>query len=147
MTSAAVPTLRAAETDDDIAACHPVMRELRPHLTDAAAFQAQIRRQIADGYRLLALWRGERVVACAGFRFQENLIRGRFLYVDDLVTVADERSEGHGARLLDALGELARAQGCGWLMLDSGVALARAHRFYFRQGLAISAFRFALPLA
>ncbi len=144
--TAAAPDLRAPETDEEIAACYPAMRELRPHLANPASFLAQVRRQMAEGYRLLALWRDRRVVACAGYRLQENLIRGRHLYVDDLVTLVAERSRGHGTRLLDALTMEACAQGCHWLVLDSGVGLAGAHRFYFRHGLTITAFRFGLPL-
>ena len=33
-----------ADTDDKIAACFPVMHELRPHLTDAADLVARVRR-------------------------------------------------------------------------------------------------------
>ncbi len=144
--SSAATERRHADTDVEIGACLGVMKELRPHLGDATAFVAQIRRQMAAGYRLLALWRGDRVVACAGYRVQENLIRGRHLYVDDLVTTAEERSRGHGERLFEALIAEACAQDCGWLVLDSGVNLAKAHRFYFRQRMTITAFRFGLPL-
>src|SRR5215472_9451918 len=104
--------LAPAESEAEIRACLPVLRELRPHLGDDADCLAQIRRQAEQGYRLLAVWRGETVVACAGYRVSESLIRGRFLYVDDLVTRAEERSRGHGERLLQALAEIARAEDC-----------------------------------
>jgi len=135
-----------AESDAEIAACFPAMRELRPPLADAPSFIAQVGRQAAHGYRLLALWRGGAVVACAGYRVSENLIRGRHLYVDDLVTTASERSCGHGDRLFDALVAAARAADCRWLVLDSGLDNGAAHRFYFRRRLTVAAFRFALPL-
>jgi len=141
-------TLRVApaESDAAIAACFPIMRELRPLLADAPSFVAQVKRQATHGYRLLALWRGEAVVACAGWRVSENLIRGRHLYVDDLVTTASERSQRHGDRLFDALVAEARRADCRWLVLDSGLENGAAHRFYFRRRLSIAAFRFALPL-
>jgi GNAT superfamily N-acetyltransferase len=135
-----------AATDAEIAACFPVMQQLRPPLADAASFTAQVHRQAAHGYRLLALWRGDQVVACAGYRVSENLIRGRHLYVDDLVAIADERSRGHGDRLFDALLAEARRQDCRWFLLDSGLDNGPAHRFYFRRRMTVAAFRFALPL-
>ena len=138
--------LAPAETDQALAACFGLMRQLRPHLPDAASFTSQVRRQEAHGYRVLALWDGERVVACAGYRVSENLIRGRHMYVDDLVTDAAARSRGHGDRLFDALVDEARRQDCRSLVLDSGVANAAAHRFYFRRRLTMTAFHFALPL-
>jgi ribosomal protein S18 acetylase RimI-like enzyme len=71
------------------------------------------------------------------------LLRGRFLYVDDLVTAEPERSHGHGERLMRALVEEAGVQDCRTIVLDCGVANAGAHRFYFRSGMRITAFRFA----
>jgi ribosomal protein S18 acetylase RimI-like enzyme len=138
--------LALAESEAEIRACLPVLRELRPHLGEDAACLAQIRRQAAQGYRLLALWRGELVVACAGYRVSENLIRGRFLYVDDLVTRAGERSQGHGERLLHALADLARELDCRAITLDTGLDNNRGQRFYLRHGLDIVAFRLARPL-
>jgi GNAT superfamily N-acetyltransferase len=135
-----------ADSDAEIAACFPVMRELRPPLADAPSFVAQVKRQAEHGYRLLALWRGGHVVACAGYRVSENLVRGRHLYVDDLVTTASERSQGHGDRLFDALVAETRRAGCRWLVLDSGLDNGAAHRFYFRRRLTVAAFRFALPI-
>ena len=81
--------LSPVDSDQDCQACFEVMRELRPHLADAAAFAAQVRRQAAQGYRLLAGWQGGHVKGLAGYRIQENLIYGRFLYVDDLVATAE----------------------------------------------------------
>jgi ribosomal protein S18 acetylase RimI-like enzyme len=135
-----------AETDAALAACFGVMQQLRPKLLDAARFVAQVRRQAAQGYRVLALWDDGRAVACAGYRVTENLIRGRFMYVDDLVTDAAERSRRHGDRLFDALIAEARRQGCRSLVLDSGVDNGAAHRFYFRRRMTVTALHFALPL-
>lgn len=134
------------ETDAEVLACLPVMQELRPHLREGDAFVAQVRRQADHGYRLLALRRGGEILACAGYRVTESLVRGRFLYVDDLVTRNDERSRGHGERLLHALVAEARAAGCRTLVLDSGLDNRHAHRFYLRQRLDIRAFRFAMEL-
>lgn len=127
--------LSPIDSDSDYQACFSVMQELRPHLNDAAAFAAQVRRQAAQGYRLLAGWQDEQVKGLAGYRLQENLIYGRFLYVDDLVATADARRHGLGAALIEALREEARQQGCANFVLDTGLANALGQRFYFRQGL------------
>lgn len=127
--------LRPIDSDEDCHACFSVMHELRPHLADAAAFTAQVRRQAAQGYRLLAGWQGGVVKGLAGYRIQENLIYGRFLYVDDLVATAEARRCGLGAALIDAVREEARRQGCANFVLDTGLANALGQRFYFRQGL------------
>lgn len=122
-------------TEQDCLSCFPVMRELRPHLPDAAAFAAQVLRQTRGGYRLLAAWRDHAATGLIGYRIQENLMNGRFLFVDDLVVRADERRSGLGAHLLDAARRRAHEAGCRQLVLDTGLGMALAQRFYFRQGL------------
>lgn len=136
-----------AATDADILACLPVLRELRQYIGHAGDFVAQIRRQQQrQGYRLLAAWRANRVIACAGFSVKENLVSGRVIHIDELVTTRSARSQGLGNRLLSALTEEARNTGCRAVVLDCGIRNARAHRFYFREGMRITSFRFALSL-
>jgi len=139
-------TIAAADTAAEIAACFPVMAELRTHLRDADDLVARVRRQQADGYRLVCLQREDTVVACAGYRIHEMLVHGRMLYVDDLVTSAAERGRGHGARLLAWLADAARAADCASLQLDSGQQRKAAHRFYEREGMTAAALHFVLPL-
>jgi GNAT superfamily N-acetyltransferase len=139
--------LRHAETDAEIAACFPVMVQLRPHLADAAELVARVARQRAAGYRILAAWGDSVPVALAGYRLEENLIHGRFLYVDDLVTTESERGGGLGARLLDFLAVEAGKLGCARLVLDTALDNVLAHRFYYRQGLLARALRFSRPVA
>ncbi len=138
--------LRHADTPGELRACFPVMQELRPHLRDEADFLARIERQRAEGYRLMAAWHGGRPVALSGYRVQENLIYGRFLYVDDLIAAAHSRGHRWGARLLDEMEVIARAHGCVRLVLDTALSNALAQRFYFRQGMLTGAMRFAKPL-
>jgi GNAT superfamily N-acetyltransferase len=133
--------IRIAQSDGEIAACYPVMKELRPHL-DGASFVARVRLQEQTGYRLAYVTVSGSPVAVAGFRVGENLAWGRFLYVDDLVTLPGERSSGYGKALLDWLENYATQEGCGQLHLDSGIQRKDAHRFYEREGLKISSYHF-----
>jgi GNAT superfamily N-acetyltransferase len=89
----------------------------------------------------------ERVVAVAGYRLGHNLAWGSYLYVDDLVTDAARRSEGHGEQMMDWLVATARAQGCDELHLDSAVQRFGAHRFYLRYGMDITSHHFQTALA
>lgn len=147
MTADAGIAIAVAEDAAAIAACFPVMSELRDRLGDADELVARVQRQQRAGYRLAALTRDDRVVACAGFRVQEMLAHGRMLYVDDLVTAAAERGRGHGARLLAWLADEARRLDCASLQLDSGQQRKAAHRFYEREGMTPAALHFVLPTA
>ncbi len=127
--------LREMTVQDDLLVCVPVMRVLRPHLeADDLAVVDRIRRQMGQGYRLLAIFDGTKVVALAGFRLQENLVFGRFLYVDDVVVDPDARRQGHAERLLDAVREIAIAAGQEVLALDTALSNTGAQRVYHRCG-------------
>lgn len=139
--------MKIVETEQELRACYPVMKELRPHLLSEDAFVAQIRRQHEQGYRLLAAWERDEVVALAGYRLQENTVYGRFLYVDDLVAAERHRSRRWGALLLEQLSATARQAQCARLVLDTGLSNGLAQRFYFREGLLPGALRFGKALA
>lgn len=140
-------TLRHAESDAEIAACFPVMRLLRPHLANPEELLTRVRRQTQAGYRILAAWDGAAAVGLAGYRPQENLVRGPFCYVDDLVVRDDLRRSGVGARLLTAVGTEAKARGLPWLVLDTDLGNSLGQRFYFRFGMLPAALRFAMKLS
>ncbi len=136
--------IRHATTDADILACFPVMQALRPHLSSAGELLQRVRRQIdREGYHLLAAWSGVTVIGAAGYRMQENLIRGRFCYVDDLVVAETHRRHKIGAQLLDACAAEAREAGIQRLTLDTGLDNLLGQRFYFRYGMLPSSLRFA----
>jgi GNAT superfamily N-acetyltransferase len=112
--------IRLAETDADIEHCLPVLIQLRPGL-NPATFVADARRQIDAGYHLALLSVDGVARAVAGYRIIEMFSRGRFLYVDDLVTDIAARSQGYGDALFDWLLDQAREAGCTQVDLDSGV--------------------------
>ncbi|WP_158906087.1 GNAT family N-acetyltransferase [Burkholderia sp. L27(2015)] len=138
--------IKHIESDDDLEASFSVMKELRPHLSDPATYAAQIARQRAQGYRLLAAWHDGAIVGLAGYRLQDNLIYGRFIYVDDLVVTASLHRGGFGERLLQAARQRAVALHCQHFVLDTGLHMALAQRFYFRQGLLAKGMHFVETL-
>jgi GNAT superfamily N-acetyltransferase len=132
-------------SDADIERCFPVMAELRPDLR-REEFVERIRRQEAEGYKLLYLENGGEPKSVAGFRISENLAWGKFLYVDDLVTKSADNGKGYGGVLFAWLLQHAKAQGCDQLHLDSGVQRFAAHRFYLNRGMAITCHHFGMKL-
>ncbi|KQQ54647.1 GCN5 family acetyltransferase [Pseudomonas sp. Leaf127] len=129
-----------------LAASFELMRVLRPHLACTEAYTAQLLRQTGQGYRLLAVRDGETTVGLAGYRELENLLYGRFIYVDDLVISPDLQRSGLGAQLLEAVRSEACRRGCQHLVLDTGLHMPLAQRFYFRQGLLARGMHFTQGL-
>lgn len=134
-----------AKNDQDIKKCFSVMAELRPHLV-LEEFVSLVRSMEGQGYQLAYIEDNNKVVAVAGFRIFTNLFMGKNLYVDDLVTSEATRSSGYGKALLSYLRELAIESGCNVLHLDSGTHRARAHKFYFTEGMNIASFHFSEQL-
>jgi GNAT superfamily N-acetyltransferase len=138
--------IRIATTDSEIAACYPVMHELRPHIPEDQ-FLSRVRSQQKTGYQLAFVEQSDGVVVVAGFRVGENLAWGRFLYVDDLVTLPSRRSNGFGSSLLAWLREFAVKESCAQMHLDSGIQRKDAHRFYEREGMSIASLHFVENIA
>ena len=139
--------IRPVETEAEVRACFALMRQLRPHLASADELVERWRLQQDEHYHLAALWQDGKPAALAGWRLQHNLVHGRFLYVDDLVTDETQRGSGHGAALIAWLKAKAAALGCARLTLDTPMNNYLGHRFYFRTGLLAMALRFNAPIA
>jgi ribosomal protein S18 acetylase RimI-like enzyme len=138
--------LRHAGTREELAACFPVIAALRPFLRSETEWCDRAVVQAEAGYRVLAAWDGDRVLAVAGYRILENLIHGRFLYVDDLVTAEAQRGRRLGAALLQELSAIGRQRDCRRLVLDTAAANTKARRFYKREGLHDVVIGFIKPL-
>ena len=121
--------VRELKDQEELTAGYRVMRQLRDHLS-LGQFLALYEAMQDKGYRLFGLVDGGEIVAVAGVFVTTNLIDGRHVWVDDLVTDERLRSRGYGQALLSFVHEYARQQGCSLVGLASGVQREDAHRFY-----------------
>ncbi len=131
--------------DDEIRTCFSLMHTLRPQY-DKESFVLQVKEQMAAGYRMVCLLSQGEYVCLAGYRVLRNLAWGKYLYVDDLVTIEGKRSQGYGEKMLSYLIDIAKKEKCQQLHLDSGVQRFNAHKFYHREGFKISSHHFSLLL-
>lgn len=138
-------TIAHAESVESMQRCHPVMVQLRPHLS-LPDFTVQVQRQMQAGYHLVYAELSGCIISVAGYRISENLYSGRHLYIDDLVTDEARRSTGAGSALFDYLVHLGKEEGCKELHLDSGVQRFGAHRFYLAKRMDITLHHFAMKL-
>jgi GNAT superfamily N-acetyltransferase len=104
--------------DAAVAAAFVLMATLRDRIREET-FLAEIRRQAADGYELIAAFDGDEMVALAGMRPGHTLARGEHIFVDDLVTAAPHRGRGHARALLAWIARRAAAAGIRRVYLDS----------------------------
>ena len=134
-----------ANTDTEIESCFAALSVLRPHIAPTS-FVAQVRRQQAQSYQIVALRHEGVVKSAAGFRLAEFLACGKVLYIDDLTTLPGETSKGFAGSILDWLINYARDNQCQCVDLDTGYTRHAAHRLYLRKGFQHNSFHLSLAL-
>jgi len=89
-----------------------------------------------DGVDVLVSEEDERIVSTCMLITVPNLLRGghEHGFIENVVTHDDYRRRGHGTAVIQAALELARAQGCFHVMLQTGRQDPGVHQFYERQG-------------
>ncbi|MCP8968916.1 GNAT family N-acetyltransferase [Ectobacillus ponti] len=134
------------QTEEELLEALPVLRELRPHLTEES-FGELLAQMKLEGYRLFALRNDAgRIVSLAGTAIMTNFYNRKHVFVYDLVTAESERSKGYGEVLLAAVEAWGREDGCEAVSLTSGLQRTDAHRFYEREGYAKTSFAFRKSL-
>ena len=121
-----------------------VHRQLRPDLP--ANYIGRMTEVFASGADMAVCVHDDKVCGIAVFRIEEKTFDGRVMYCDDLVTDETARSSGVGRTLIRYMETLATERGCDTFTLDSGTQRQQAHKFYFREGLTVSAFHFSKTL-
>jgi GNAT superfamily N-acetyltransferase len=121
-----------------------VHRQLRPLLP--VDYVGRMRDVFGSGADMAVCVRDDKVCGITVFRITEKTFSGRELYCDDLVTDEALRSTGVGHALIRYMETVAAEKGCDFLALDSGTQRQQAHKFYFREGLTVSAFHFSKPV-
>jgi len=128
-----------------LAAAEVVHRQLRANLP--ADYVSRMHEVFASGAEMAVAVSGGKVVGLTVFRVIEKTYSGRELYCDDLVTDEAQRSTGAGKAMVAYMQGLCRERKCDTFALDSGTQRTQAHKFYFREGLVVSAFHFSKPIA
>jgi GNAT superfamily N-acetyltransferase len=118
----------------DLERCYPVMKELRPHLSYENFLSIYRQAHAQDAYEIVAIESGGEILALMGYRFLFDYVRGKHLYVDDLVSSEKMRSKGLGALLLRFAESAAKEADCATLRLCTGLENERGMSFYEREG-------------
>ncbi|PIC67610.1 GNAT family N-acetyltransferase [Sporosarcina sp. P16a] len=123
-------TIRELQSQKEILEAFPVMNQLRTHLDEKAYLDLVTEAKEKDMYRLFALYDQGGIVAVTGFKPMITLYYGRFVWVCDLVTDKNKRSNGYGEKLLAYVHEWAKENAYESVALSSGLQRTDAHRFY-----------------
>jgi len=125
-----------------LAAAESVHRQLRPQLP--SDYAKRMKEVFASGAEMAVATVEGQVAGITVFRVLEKTYSGRELYCDDLVTDESRRSTGVGHALIAYMEEVVKARACDALTLDSGTPREQAHKFYFREGMTVTAYHFTM---
>lgn len=134
------------KNQSDFVRCFSVLKELRQHLEFEEFIAIFEQAKKSNGYELVAAETNGEIAAVMGYRILWDLVRGKHVYVDDLVSTATKRSQGLGEELLSYAEEVAKAEGCSTLRLCAVIENERAIKFYERLGWTKRSYAFTKKL-
>ena len=117
------------ESKEELLKGFQVLKQLRTHLNEES-FLGLYEEMEKEGYKLIGLEDHGQTVAVAGIIIVTNFYNGKHVFVYDLVTDQNRRSNGYGKQLLDYIHEFGKENGCELVSLQSGLQRIDAHRFY-----------------
>ncbi|MED4081845.1 GNAT family N-acetyltransferase [Halalkalibacterium halodurans] len=127
--------IRSLTVEQEWLEAFPLIRQLRPHLTEASYLELVHEATKNEGYRMFALEVEDTLCAVIGFMPQTTLYNGKSIWVTDLVTDEHHRSNGYGLMLLAHVEAWAKTKGYEAISLSSNVSRTEAHRFYMEKGV------------
>lgn len=123
----------------------PLIRELNPGMK-RKRFDTLLK-GIVPGYRCLAVFEGDAMIAISGFSIFHRFWCGKQLDIDNVIVTATHRGKGIGERMLRWLERLAASEACDIIVLDAYSSNTASHRFYHREGYIIRGYHFTKDLA
>ncbi|PWJ56532.1 acetyltransferase (GNAT) family protein [Dyadobacter jejuensis] len=136
-------TIQCVKTDADALKCRKAIQALRPAITDEQYLPA-MHQTLADRRQVIFIEEEGEAISVAVFETGYNLIRGKYIYIDDLSTLPAARGKGHAGKLIDWILEYAKTKNIDQVHLDSSVNVARtdAHRLYLNKRFQVSSLHF-----
>ncbi|CDQ40587.1 MULTISPECIES: GNAT family N-acetyltransferase [Virgibacillus] len=123
-------TIKELQSKHEMMEAFPVMKQLRTHLDEETYLELSLEAKEKDRYKMFALLDEGEIIAVTGFKPMVTLYYGRFVWVCDLVTDKNKRSNGYGEKLLSYVHNWAKANNYESVALSSGLQRTDAHRFY-----------------
>jgi len=102
--------------------------------------------EMRDNYTMVGIFERGELVCYAGVSINTNLYHKRHLFVHELVTDEEYRSQGYGKMMLEYLGDYARVGACENIVLSSGLQREEAHAFYEKNEFVKTSYVFVRSL-
>ena len=138
--------IRKITTVEDLKITYPIMKELRTYLSKDLFFQLYKTLSKESNYILVGIFENNHLAGFVGYRYTSDFIRGKHLYIDDLIIKKSLRSKGLGTKLLNFLVDESRKRGVHTIRLNTHKDNTRAINFYKDQGFENTSLSFELNI-
>jgi len=95
-----------------------------------------------QNYECAGMYDGDKLIGIAGLWFQTRHYSGRSIEPDHVIIHENYRNKGLGKQLFEWIDSYAKSKNCTAVELNSYVANAASHKFYYNEGFAIMGFHF-----
>lgn len=128
--------IRELTTIDEMLAAFEVLQHMYPKMT-REKYGTIIRQRKEEGYRMVGVFDGNKCVSSAGFWIGVRFYCGKFIQLDNMVTLPEYRSKGAGKIITDFIKEIGKTENCLKVLVDTYVENFDAHRFFLKEGFII----------
>lgn len=97
----------------------------------------------SSGYKVIGKYVDNKLVAILGYRLLYKFAFGKYIYIDDLVTLPEYRSKGYGHQLIEWIKGESKRTDCNQIHLDINVSNYLGLKFYLNNGFQAKAYHLA----
>ena len=124
---------------EEILTIIPLLNVLNPKIP-AAVQATRLTEMVAQGYRCVGIFEGEKLVGCSGLWIITKYYVGRHLEPDNVIILPEYRGHGLGKRLMQWIYDYAIANGCVASELNCYVGNSAGQKFWLNEGYKILGF-------
>ncbi len=122
-------TLKQLQTKEDFTQALPLIKNLRPQLTDQEYWE-YLAEMLFANYFIVGAYEQEQLAGVAVFVRMTDWLSSKHVWLKGLSVAENYCGQGCGTVLMEFVEDWATAQGCKMIRLTSNLARHDAHRFY-----------------
>lgn len=129
-------------TISEILTNHPIIQQLYDSSFTIEKYETLIHEMIPNGYKQIAIYQDEKLVAVSGYWINTKLYTGKYLEIDNFVVDENHHGKGFGKMLIKEIEVIAKNNKANAIVLDAFSTNFSAHKFYYNHGYVPKGFHF-----
>ena len=131
-----------SEKIEEIVLNYGVIKQLYDENFTEEKYVALLEEMVPNGYKQIAIYDTNKLVAVSGYWINTKLYSGRYLEIDNFVVDINHQGKGLGIRLINEIEKIAQKFQVNAIVLDAFSTNFNAHKFYYNQGYVPKGFHF-----